>query len=269
MRDIAAPAMTLLRREPFAAVTGILFLGMTLPTLAGLILDGRIIAGTSVWLKPLKFQLSFAVHVLTVALALGVLDRSVREGWVVKATLLVFLTMSLFEVGWITVQGVRGVPSHFAADPFNRIMYVLMGIGATLVVLSTALLGALALRRPAPGLPRPVSRATGIGLLISGLAGLVTGWAISMNGGAVVGGTAIIGPTLPLFGWSGSAGDLRVAHFVGLHAAQFFPLLGLTLSAWTRRGTRRALLVASLLWPAVILSLLVQALAGRPFIPLV
>jgi hypothetical protein len=183
MSSILTSANTLLRRQPFGAAVGFLFLAMTLPTLIGLALDSRTITGVSVWLKPFKFQLSLAVHVLTVTLALGTLDSSVSKGWAAGAAFLGLLAMSLFEVGWITWQGARGLPSHFAADPFDMAVYALMGVGATLIVLSTALLGMLVLRHPAHGVPRLVSRAVGIGFIISGATGLVTGWAIAMNGG--------------------------------------------------------------------------------------
>ena len=260
--------IVLLRREAFATATGILFLAMALSAAIALGMDGRTIDGVSVWLKPFKFQISFGIHVLTLVLALGALNRRVRKGRIVRATLLVILTMSLFEVIWITLQGARGLPSHFAHDPFDAAMYMLMGIGATLIVLATALLGLLTMQYPAPGMPPLVCHAVSIGLLISGLTGLFVGWAIALNDGAVVGGTNIAGPTLPLFGWSGTAGDLRVAHFIGLHAAQVLPLLGLVLSIGQAKDARLILVVASMLWLGATVAAMTEAFAGRPFISL-
>ena len=66
-------------------------------------------------------------------------------------------------------------------------------------------------------------------------------------------------------GWSRQHGDLRVPHFIGLHAVQMLPaivwLIG-PLGAVARR--RRAVVVAAAAYVALFAILLAQALAGQP-----
>jgi hypothetical protein len=85
-------------------------------------------------------------------------------------------------------------------------------------------------------------------------------------------GVADGGPGLPLVGWSTTGGDLRVGHFVGLHAMQVLPLLAFLLTrpaALRRFSTRQRTL---LVWTAglgyLVLTLLTtwQALRGQPLI---
>ena len=77
------------------------------------------------------------------------------------------------------------------------------------------------------------------------------------------------GPGLPLTGWSTRHGDVRVPHFIGLHAWQALPLFVLLV---LRRGsdrTRTALAIAAAgAYAAVFVGLLVQALRGLPVLPL-
>jgi hypothetical protein len=76
---------------------------------------------------------------------------------------------------------------------------------------------------------------------------------------------------LPVVGWSTEGGDLRVAHFVGLHGLQILPLLGLALvrfgPAWLpTRGRSRLVGVAAAFWIALTFLLTWQALRAQPLI---
>ena len=77
------------------------------------------------------------------------------------------------------------------------------------------------------------------------------------------------GPGLFLVGWSIEGGDLRVGHFVGLHALQVLPLLGLSLSRLGPRwlGIRprtRLVWVIGLAYLGIVVLTTWQALRGQP-----
>jgi hypothetical protein len=76
------------------------------------------------------------------------------------------------------------------------------------------------------------------------------------------------GPGLPFVNWSTEFGDLRVAHFVGLHALQALPLLGFLLDRGRVAMARQVVIAAGALWLAVAAGLLYMALQGRPLLAL-
>ncbi|MGI9148489.1 MAG: hypothetical protein ACR2IK_18380 [Chloroflexota bacterium] len=77
------------------------------------------------------------------------------------------------------------------------------------------------------------------------------------------------GPGLPIVGWSTVGGDLRVPHFVGLHALQVLPVIGWLLSRFTGFDTSHRL---ALIWTAglsylgLVMALTWQALRGQSLI---
>jgi hypothetical protein len=76
------------------------------------------------------------------------------------------------------------------------------------------------------------------------------------------------GPGLPGTGWSVVHGDLRIPHFVGLHAMQILPLLALAVRRRRVDETARvrAMFVATASYVALFAILLWQALRGQSLV---
>ena len=70
-------------------------------------------------------------------------------------------------------------------------------------------------------------------------------------------------PGIPLLGWVLGGGDLRPAHFVGVHAAQVLPLLGFAVAASRLGGGRPIVWLGTLLYVGLFAALVVLGLEGR------
>ena len=69
------------------------------------------------------------------------------------------------------------------------------------------------------------------------------------------------GPGLPVTNWSSEHGDLRIAHFLGIHSLQVLPLMGYYIAK-----SKKQIMILSSVYFFVVIALLVQALAGIPLI---
>lgn len=82
------------------------------------------------------------------------------------------------------------------------------------------------------------------------------------------------GPSMPLTGWSTTGGDLRVPHFIGMHALQVLPLFLIALVLLAPRFARlrdprvrlRLVRTASGAYAAVVALVTWQALRGQPLV---
>lgn len=267
-RDFGATRGTVPSQFHVLTVVSAVLLGLTI---AWGFVDPRQIGGVSVWLKPMKFALSFVVLFWTMALVEARLSAVWREGRLLRATALVMAAAYLVEMAYMIYQAARAEASHFnLATPFHEAMYTVMGIGAVSLIAGVAVMGWVARRDADADLGPGLRVGIWLGFAATfGLTFVVAGY-LSSTGGPFTGPHPSDAATLPLLGWSGVTGDLRPAHFGAIHAMQVLPLLGLWLD---RRGTGantavRGLRVAALAYALLTLALFAQALAGMPLIRL-
>jgi hypothetical protein len=254
---------------------GVLMLAALVASLGGMAIDHREVLGAPVWLKPAKFAISSAIYLFTVGWIFTYLPERRRltaiVGWLTAVIVIV-------EVGIIDLQAARGVTSHFnVGTPLDAALFGVMGTGIVVVwAAAIALTVALFRHRFADA---AFGWALRLGLLITVLGQASGGFMttptaaqleaartthISVAGAHTV-GAADGGPGLPLTGWSREHGDLRVAHFVGLHAVQILPAVAWSIGLLgypVRR--RRAVVASAVAYVSLFGILLAQALAGQP-----
>ena len=226
---------------------------------AGLALvDPRTLVGAPLWFKPMKFSLSIALFALALAWMLGQLrERAMRRtGWAIVAGL-------VLEMVIIVGQAARGQKSHYNTDNLlGGILFSIMGATITVVWFLTLAVALRFLREP--GRDRAMTLAIRLGLVVS-LVGMAVGFLLAPNGGHAV-GVPDGGPGLFFVGWSTTGGDLRISHFVGLHALQVLPLLAALLAHRSVVEALRTRLVWSVAvgYLGVVLLLIWQALRAQP-----
>ena len=202
-------------------------LGLFLPSLLALPFDRRKILGLNPWIKPLKFEISVAIFLLTIGFVMRQLNSSPKAvnliGWIIGIAMILENTLIVF-------QSARGVRSHMNyTSAFDGVIFSFMGVGIGVNTLALAALLLLSFRPAADWTwPAPVVLATRLGLAVL-IWGSLEGVAIVNNKQHTV-GAPDGGDGLPFVNWSTTHGDLRIAHFFALHALQAFLLLGFLIS---------------------------------------
>lgn len=264
---------------PILTATALLMLCDLLGTLTGMAVDHAEITGMPAWDKPTKFALSTGLYAISLALIISYTPIWRRR---LKAVdILTGLALTL-EIVLINIQAYRHTTSHFNdSTPFDSHIYRTMGVGIGVLWLSAITATVATIVYPYEDNVWKIVVRGGMILLVLG----------SSTGGLMVypsraqfaekavthhmpiAGSHTVGapdgePGLPLLGWSTEHGDLRVAHFIGLHGLQVLALWALFLR---RRGAvlTRAyplMLAGFILYTALFVTTLFQALRGQSLI---
>ncbi|MEM6899861.1 MAG: hypothetical protein AAF583_08830 [Pseudomonadota bacterium] len=239
--------------------------------LLALIVDTRLHNEIPIWVKPLKFQVSMALHLITLAVLVRMLKDQTRHASWLTALAVSSSLAALIEMLLIAGQAARGVSSHFNyATPLDGIIYAIMGVGSLILILPALVVGFRFLAaKPSDRMPISMKYASASGLLLSFILTLVIAGYMSTQGGHWVEAPATDADGLPVVGWSRGGGDLRVAHFFATHIMQVVPTIGaLSGYVFALRPFRGLMLVAfsAIGMSALTIGTFLQALNGEAFI---
>ncbi|MFD7656425.1 hypothetical protein ACFV4N_20850 [Actinosynnema sp. NPDC059797] len=249
--------------------------------LVALFVDGRQLQGAPLWVKPFKFAVALALYSATLSWMLSLPHRGKRWTTLLGTASALILFV---DVGLVGLQAARGTFSHYnqSDDPVNQV--VQQAFGTTIPVMflaNVALALVLSFQRFASPDVRLAVR-SGLGLAILGMASGylmvfqvdkqvtttdASGRSVDLVGGHSV-GVPDGGPSMPVTGWSTTGGDLRIPHFVGMHALQVVVLLaaGLAALGLAERVRTRLVGVTALGCAGLFAVLTWQALRGEPLV---
>ncbi|MEL6797405.1 MAG: hypothetical protein AAFO89_11365 [Planctomycetota bacterium] len=233
------------------------------------IADGRVLDGANIWFKPLKFQLSTAIFLTTLALAVPLASAGFRRSIIGGITVWTAIGTAVFEIAYISLRAAIGVRSHYAFDDgFGSFMYGFMGIAAVLLSLTPIAVGVAAMAtRSNDGQLRIVRLGFAMGTVVTLAGASGVGIMLGSSPEHYPVDSADAASRVPVAMWSTERGDLRIAHFVGLHAMQGMFIAGLLFSGLPRRLAGVLLVTLALAWLAGVAVLAALALDGRSPLP--
>lgn len=184
-------------------------------------LSGTMVLGINAWIKPMKFFFSIWIFCWTMAWFLAYLNYKRR----VKAYTWAVVVVMIIEQVIITWQAAHGRLSHFNITmPFYRSLFVIMGVAIATLTAWTGVIGYYFFRQKQFNIPMPYVWGIRLGIMLFVIFSFEGGLMAAQLSHTV--GAADGGPGLPVLNWSRQYGDLRVAHFIGIHSLQIIPLFG-------------------------------------------
>jgi len=244
------------RRNPFLMWFGFFLFFMGFLN-AGLMLSSHTqISGENAWAKPARYYFSFAITVWSLAWMMHYLyAKTVRN----ISSFFIFLTM-MVESGIVMLQAIRGVPSHFNDDnPFNTLMHSTILLSVLLFSMVIIYLTFMFFTQKKMPVSQHFTWGIRLGFLLFLIFSLSGGYMFHIMKHTIGAEDGSAG--LPFVNWSTRFGDLRVAHFFGVHALQIIPLV-----SYYFLQKKSQVIRFTILYTIVIITLFVLAMAGIPLV---
>ncbi|MGW3105677.1 hypothetical protein [Streptomyces sp. NPDC001100] len=221
--------------ERLCHATGALLILSGLVHLVVFAVDGGPWYGPVSWRKPVTFGLSFGATLIAVTWVTSYLRVGARLRTVL---LVVFAADCVVEVGGITLQAWRRVPSHLDMEtPFDTAVSMTLAVGGAVLVVLLAVFAVASFRH------RPTGP-TGMALAVrSGFAILLVALA---SGAAMIARGVVLARTGHQEAAYHSTAPLKPLHGVSLHAVLVLPALAWLLSrtSWSETVRLRTVAVA-------------------------
>jgi hypothetical protein len=220
------------------------------------------VLGLNAVVKPMKFALSIWIYSWTMAVILHYV-KDIRK---VKVYSWVAVVCMGFEQIAISFQALRGTLSHFNKEnTFGIILFSLMGVFILTITLWTAYITYIFIKQKTYDLHPAIALSIKIGLVYFVIFSLFGGYISGLQGHTV--GSVDGGKGLLFLNWSTSFGDLRVAHFFGIHSLQIIPLFALVITNFLKTiSAKKAVWFFSIVYFLYVIFVMAQAINGMPFI---
>ncbi|WP_396191847.1 hypothetical protein [Flavobacterium sp.] len=216
------------------------------------------ILGISGWIKPFKFCISTAIMAWTMGYYMQFLSNQ-NQVSIYNWSLIILLST---EIILIIFQASRGKISHFNQEDATGVMiFSTMALAVTIFMLHTAYIAILFFTQEKFAASEILIFAIQLSLIITvvfAFEGFAMGSLMKHTVGAEDGNAG-----LPIVNWNKSYGDLRVAHFFGMHALQLIPIASVLIAK-----NKRDVIIIALVYFAFVTFTLVQAFMAKPFIKL-
>ena len=223
------------------------------------------VLGINSMIKPIKFCISTWAYAWTMAYLLFYVNNQKKVKWY---SILASFVM-IFENVVITVQAFRGKISHFNKSEWaGGILYALMGVMIVWLTTATLVIAIRFILQKTYTISNPFALSIKIGLIMFVIFSFLGGYMSAINTHNVGGETGQAG--LPLLNWSTLFGDVRVAHFFGIHSLQLIPLFGYIMSSSVKEESKAKtfIWIGTLFYLSFVCFTMYQALNGLPFIKL-